>query len=68
MLCGNGERTGCGQCCVLLNCDYVITTVTCLWVACFTSQQHACVSQGRIFSDDVTCYNIEIEAADRLQR
>ena len=36
----------------------------CLFVGCLTSQQHASVSQGRICSDNFTCYHTEIEAAD----
>ena len=31
-----------------------------LLVGCFTSQQHASVSQGRICSDNVTCCHTEI--------
>ena len=34
-------------------------------VGCLTSQQHASVSQGRIYSDNFTCYHIEIEVADQ---
>ena len=37
--------------------------VACL-LACLTSQQHACVSQGRICSDNFTCCHTEIEVAD----
>ena len=36
----------------------------CLLVGCLTSQQHASVSQGRIFSDNFTCCHTEIEVAD----
>ena len=35
-----------------------------LFVGCLTSQQHACVSQGRICSDNFTCCHTEIEVAD----
>ena len=35
-----------------------------LLVGCLTSQQHASVSQGRICSDNFTCYHTEIEVAD----
>ena len=35
-----------------------------LLVGCFTSQQHASVSQGRICSDNFMCCHTEIEAAD----
>ena len=35
-----------------------------LSVGCLTSQQHASVSQGRIYSDNFTCYQTEIEVAD----
>ena len=34
-----------------------------LVVGCFTSQQHASVSQGRICSDNFTCCHTEIEVA-----
>ena len=33
--------------------------VGCLLVGCLTSQQHACVTQGRICSDKFTCYYTE---------
>ena len=36
-----------------------------LFVGCLTSQQQACVSQGRICSDNFTCCHTEIEAADQ---
>ena len=36
-----------------------------LFVGCFTSQQQASVSQGRICSDNCTCYHTEIEVADQ---
>ena len=36
-----------------------------LLVGCFTSQQQASVSQGRICSDNFTCCHTEIEAADQ---
>ena len=36
-----------------------------LLVDCLTSQQHASVSQGRICTDNFTCYHTEIEAADQ---
>ena len=36
-----------------------------LFVGCITSQQHACVSQGRICSDKFTCCHTEIEVADQ---
>ena len=40
-------------------------TEDCCWlVGCLTSQQHACVSQGRICSDNFTCCHTEIEVAD----
>ena len=38
---------------------------TALFVGCFTSQQHASVSQGRICSDNFTCCHTEIEVADQ---
>ena len=39
--------------------------VVCWLVGCFTSQQQASVSQGRICSDNFTCCHTEIEAADQ---
>ena len=36
-----------------------------MFVGCLTSQQHASVSQGRIFTDNFTCCHTEIEAADQ---
>ena len=36
-----------------------------LFVACWTSQQHASVSQGRICSDNFTWCHTEIEVADQ---
>ena len=35
------------------------------WVGCFTSQQHASVSQGQIYSDNFTCCHTEKEVADQ---
>ena len=32
-------------------------------VCCLTSQQHACVSQGRVCSDNLTCCHTEIQVA-----
>ena len=37
----------------------------CWLVGCLTSQQHACVSQGRICTDNFTCCHTEIEVADQ---
>ena len=34
-------------------------------LACFTSQQHASVSQGRICTDKFTCCHTEIEVANQ---
>ena len=45
-------------------CD-LTTTDTVPTVCCLTSQQHASVSQGRIFTDNFTCYHTEIEVADQ---
>ena len=39
-------------------------TMNCLLAGCLTSQQHASVSQGRIYSDNFTCCHTEIEVAD----
>ena len=36
-----------------------------LLVACLTPQQHASLSQGRICSDNSTCYHTEVEVADQ---
>ena len=36
-----------------------------LFVGCLTSQQHASVSQGRIYSDNFTCCHSETEVADQ---
>ena len=36
-----------------------------LLVGCLRSQQHACVSQGRICSDSFTCCHTEIEVVDQ---
>ena len=36
-----------------------------LLVGCLTSQQHARVSQGRIYSDNFTCCHTDIEIADQ---
>ena len=36
----------------------------CWLLACLTSQQHACVSQGRICSESFTCCHTEIKVAD----
>ena len=38
--------------------------VTCLFVGCLASQQHASISHGRI-SDNFTCCHTEIEVADQ---
>ena len=34
-------------------------------VGCLTSQQHACVYQGRICSNNCTCCHTELEVADQ---
>ena len=44
----------------------VVVTALVLFVGCLTSQQHASVSQGRICSDNFTCYHTEIEVADLI--
>ena len=43
----------------------VPATDVCLLVGCFTSQQQASVSQGRICLDNFTCCHTEIEVADQ---
>ena len=42
-----------------------LTQVNSLLVGCFISQQHASVSQGRIYSDNCTCCHTEMEVADQ---
>ena len=37
----------------------------CLFVGCLTSQQHASVSQGRIYSDKFMCCHTEIEVTNQ---
>ena len=39
--------------------------VCCLLVACLTYQQHACVSEGWICTDNFTCCHTEVEVADQ---
>ena len=41
-----------------------INTGFSLFVGCLTSQQHVSVSQGRICSDNLTCFHTETEVAD----
>ena len=51
----------------VLSCKWLVWQdhgFVCLFVDCFTSQQHASVSQGRICSDSFTCCHTEIEVAD----
>ena len=43
----------------------LIGEFVCWLVGCLTSQQHASVSQGRIFLDNFACCHIEIEVADQ---
>ena len=47
--------------------DVVVAPIprTAMTVCCWTSQQHASVSQGRICSDNFTCCHTETEAADQ---
>ena len=54
------------RCSVRLQCGRygVCLLVACL-LACFTSQQHASVSQERTCSDKFTCSHTEIEVADQ---
>ena len=40
-------------------------TMLLLSTGCMTFQQHACVSQGRICSDNRTCYHTERAVADQ---
>ena len=47
-----------------LPCPPLIAEV-CWLVGCLTSQQQASVSQGRICSDNFTCYHTEIKVADQ---
>ena len=47
-------------------CMFIVSVAGVCWlVGCLASQQHACVSQGRIYSDNCTCCHTEIEAADQ---
>ena len=41
------------------------THMACLFVGCLISQHHACVSQGRICSDNFTCCHTDLEVADQ---
>ena len=42
-----------------------VPTYIVMLVGCLASQQHACVSQGRICSDNCTCCHTEREVADQ---
>ena len=42
-----------------------ISEIVCLFVGCLTSYQHASVSQGRICTDNFTCYHTEKEVANQ---
>ena len=55
-----------GACSCFL-CLFVSSFVcfSCLLVGCLKYQKHASASQGRICSDNFTCYHTEIEVADR---
>ena len=46
-------------------CDSSGESVVCLLVGCLTSQKHASVSQGQVFSDNFTCCHTETEVADQ---
>ena len=48
-----------------LMCNTRFCSYVCWLVGCLTSQQHVCVSQGRICSDNFTCCHTEIEVADQ---
>ena len=39
-----------------------------LFVGCLTSQQHQSVSQGRVCTDNFTCFHAETEVADQTIR
>ena len=58
-LCPAKLQTRCDTCCACQS-DMIL-----LFAGCFTSQQHARVSQGRICSDNFTCCHTEIEVADQ---
>ena len=45
--------------------DALLQSCGCLFVGCWTSQQHASVSQGWICSDNIMCCHTEIEAANQ---
>ena len=51
--------------CLVASCTLVEMRLL-LFVGCLTSQQHACVSQGRICSDNFTCCHTKTEAADHI--
>ena len=53
------------QCQLDLRFCYTKVERVCLLVACFTSQQHASVSRGRICLDNFACCHTEIEVADQ---
>ena len=48
---------------VLVSCGNI--SFVCWLVACLTSQQHASVCQGRIYSDDFTCCYTDLEFANQ---
>ena len=46
-------------------CSLTTTRLVCWLIGCFTSQQHASVSQARICSDKCMCCHTEMEEADQ---
>ena len=63
-----GKNQG-GGVCVHVNqrlcCSRTLPMPKCLFVGCWTSQQHASVSQGRICSGNFACRRTETEVADQ---
>ena len=57
------SRAAVYRCVTLHVCCECVEVLFC-FVGCFTSQQHARVSQGRICSHKCTCCHTEIEVAD----
>ena len=56
----HGDTVDCGTV-----CDQPHSGKLLLLVACFTSQQHASLSQGRICSDNCTCCHTETEVTNQ---
>ena len=59
---GKQEKSWLGHLCTTMK---NLVVQTCWLVGCLTFQEHACVSQGRICTDNCTCYHTETEVADQ---